>query len=164
MASQKVAVELLKVALDASSFREGGTAKFLDQQDLWSRFTGLTQLVDEDVVLAGDNAEANIRQAPNRATEEVKPKASLAVVSDKLNTKQQEKMLQFLEQFVVSAVADKKEEKGKVPQPEWKLKLWTMELPDSITHFDLVKRLTVEQGQEIHKYVVEALEPAPDAA
>lgn len=159
MASQKVAAELMKILPDYGK----------DDVPMIDQFIKLTDLVDEDVVAAGDRAEAGVRRAPNRSTPEQEPedaqpvraKAAIeATTATLLNPKQKQKMLQFLQQFVVSAVADLKEEDGKLSQAQWKLKLWTMELPDNATHYDLVELLNEDQARDIHEYVTGELTAA----
>lgn len=137
MASQKVAVEMIKVGFQG----EVGNEEFL------KFFTYLVDFIDEDVVAAGDRATASVQRVSNRATNGTV--ASTDVSPDvRLNPDQQKKMLLFLDEFVNGF---------QIPLETFKLKLWTMQLPNNISHEDLVKELTVEQGMTLYGWVKEQL-------
>lgn len=157
MASQKVAVEMIKVGFQG----EVGDREFMEF------FFNLVDRIDEDVVFAGDRAEASIQRVTNQAPKDSSPTTVVDTSSTteispdvKLNDLQQKKMREFLDEFVDEPDMA---QSGRIAYEVFKLKLWTMQLPNNITHRELVKTLTVEQGMMLYGWVKETQGP-DDAA
>ena len=158
MASHKTAAELLKIMS-----RKGSTEKELTEDELWSKFKALAQLLDEDAIEAGQVAIDELQE--QETVVEANANGSNTDPDIKLNDLQQQKMLQYLNEYVTETTdASDKQDGAKISQEVFKLKLWTMHLPNVISHKDLVKRITLEQGMTLHGWVKETLEQTPNPA
>lgn len=143
MASHKIAAELVKLGFQGE----------IGNEEFYKFFFAIVDKLDQDVIEVGSRARAAEQMAvpPPKQMSQVTPTEP----AELLNDLQQKKMYDYLNQFVVDGLAEKDEETDKIAKGPWKLKLWTMNLPNNISHKDVVKQLTVEQGMEIYGWVKE---------
>lgn len=145
MASHKIAAELVKLGFKGE----------IGNEEFFKFFFAIVDTLDQDVIAVGSRARALEMTAPPQSNHtETEPVA-------KLNDLQQQKMKQYLDEFVDEP--DMAQD-GRIEYEVFKLKLWTMQLPNNITHAELVKSLTVEQGMTIYGWVKETLDERTPAA
>lgn len=155
MSTHKVAAELMKILPE---YGENNTS--LEEQ-----FIGLANWLDQDIADAGQRAIEKIQKqdAERVARETTNGHAPADIPLDqKLNKAQQAKLLTLLDTNVVETQSVVTEEEGKISSQLFKLQLNQMSLPNVIPHADLVKMITLEQGQVLVGWINRLTKPVAD--